>query len=143
MRKIFLLGTFLITCAAAAQEPLRLGSADRDLCKLEPTWYGEQIKAGGLAMKGTLRDLQLFGVSLTADVPDGTVYVVGVFDGQDHYLAGSVTMFLGAGQLKVLYQTDPQGGGPLPPVSTIRQVFISDLADTLLQGLFGPPDDPP
>jgi hypothetical protein len=129
---------------ATAQEQRIPISKSPDICPLDATPYGQQVKANGVAVKGTRGDLQVFGLNLTAQVPDNAVYVVSLFDGDRYYLAGSITMFLGVGQMKLFYGGNgTEQPNALPPASEIRQVFVSDLVDVLAAGLCGPPDAPP
>ncbi|HEX9639027.1 MAG TPA: hypothetical protein VGB99_15960 [Acidobacteriota bacterium] len=138
-------GALLLAASiATAQEDFRVIPAPSKSILLRATILGQQIDARGQAMRGELGPLQTLVVSVSAKVPDGTTFLVSVFDGTSDYLVGSLSMFLGVGQLRVAYGSSPGAGQPLlPPANQIRQVFVADLWGIQLEGMFPPPDTPP
>jgi hypothetical protein len=90
--------------------------------------YGFEVGASGHALLQEVGDTQLLAVDMRCSEPDGSTYVVLVGAGQHKYVAGTIIMLFGSGQLKLQYLPNSRTQ-LMPRVSDIKNVQIVDFKD--------------
>jgi hypothetical protein len=115
------------------------GDGFRQEIELTPLFW-QPSEASGTAIIEEIGERQLFAVNVKAEVLDGTTYVVVVSTPERRYVAGTITMSFGSGDLRrdyAEYSLLPD----MPVVRRIEGVFIHDMdrQECAMEGWFSPP----
>lgn len=132
------LGTLcLLIAAVAVAGPLPKGDFERTV-KLDTSPYGREAQAFGYATMRSEDGIEMFGLRVFADLPDGTNLVVEVTNDKGVLEIGTIRMFLGSGALELYSSMLPSAAFPL---STVHAVTVRDTRDKLLTYTWERPSD--
>jgi hypothetical protein len=130
---VFLTATVLGAWPTVAQRP---AARSVRVIQLQATEDGAALDAQGRAATFTNGSVQGLSVQIGAEVRDRTTLAVWVHNGDDWFLAGTITMALGGGQL---FLSSAKGVLPegVDPVSDIQALQVADADGmVLLEGEF-------
>jgi hypothetical protein len=101
----------------------------KETVKLVTSEYGLQYKAFGYCTVARGGGVEMFGIRVFADLPDGTNLIVSVTNDVGTFDVGAITMFLGSGSLVMYSSLQPS---PTCPLSDVDTVAVYDRKDELM-----------
>jgi hypothetical protein len=101
----------------------------KETVKLVTSEYGLQYKAFGYCTVARGGGVEMFGIRVFADLPDGTNLIVSVTNDAGTFDVGTITMFLGSGSLVMYSSLQPS---PAFPLSDVDAVAVYDRKDELM-----------
>jgi hypothetical protein len=118
----------LIAATAGAAGPGTKGDYKQTV-KLRTSDYGLEVKAFGYCSVERANGVEMFGLRVFADLPDGANLIVEVGTRKGVFEVGTIQMFLGSGAL-ILYSSKLPS--PAFPVEDVITVSVHDTTDKLL-----------